>query len=283
VRRAVEALTKHVAIKAREKNESKTSLFEEDEFISVTFTLKKAPVVQQLSLKPKRVKLAHPLYGEGSEICVIVKDPQKYFKDLFLQEGISVSKVIGISKLRKNYKTYEAKRQLCQSYDVFFADDRVIHYLQLLLGKAFLKRKKQPLLINLSKTKSAANEMNKARISTTFVMGSGTTSAVKVARTNMTTEQICENIVAAVSRVAQLIPKKWKNIQAIHIKTNDSVALPIFNSLPLSPAKILANQRKPLKKKKKKKTTENKKDDLKEEGVAQENQQTNPESELDGK
>jgi ribosome biogenesis protein UTP30 len=38
----------------------------------------------------------------------------------------TVSKVIGVEKLRKKYKQYEAKRLLCSSYDVFLADERCV-------------------------------------------------------------------------------------------------------------------------------------------------------------
>ena len=45
-------------------------------------------------------------------------------------------------------------------------------------------------------------------------------------------QQHVDNIMAAADGVAARIPKKWANIQALHIKTPDSVALPIFASLP---------------------------------------------------
>ena len=34
------------------------------------------------------------------------------------------------------------------------------------------------------------------------------------------------------SGVANRIPRGWRNIQAVHIKTADSVALPIYHTLP---------------------------------------------------
>ena len=55
---------------------------------------------------------------------------------------------------------------------------------------------------------------------------------VKVAHTAMDADEMVDNIMAAADGVAARIPKKWANIQALHIKTPDSVALPIFASLP---------------------------------------------------
>ena len=57
-------------------------------------------------------------------------------------KDISHVTVIGVSKLRDNYKPYEAKRKLCASYDMFLADDRVVPLLPRLLGKKFYETKK---------------------------------------------------------------------------------------------------------------------------------------------
>jgi ribosome biogenesis protein UTP30 len=57
--------------------------------------------------------------------------------------------VLGISKLRNEYKPFEAKRQLCQMYDLFLADDRVVPLLPKLLGKKFYETKKKPAKVDL--------------------------------------------------------------------------------------------------------------------------------------
>ena len=48
-----------------------------------------------------------------------------------------VAKVIGVSKLKGKYEPFEAKRQLCNSYDLFLADDRVVPSLPKLIGDCF--------------------------------------------------------------------------------------------------------------------------------------------------
>jgi ribosome biogenesis protein UTP30 len=50
--------------------------------------------------------------------------------------------VLGVSKLRSNYKTYEARRKLFKSFDLFLADRRVLLLLPALLGKPFYEKKK---------------------------------------------------------------------------------------------------------------------------------------------
>ncbi|KAF0514589.1 ribosomal protein L1 [Gigaspora margarita] len=66
--------------------------------------------------KPVSIPLKHPLYDASTEICLITKDPQKTFKELVVSKNLKrIRKVIEISKLRKKYQPYEAKRQLCNS------------------------------------------------------------------------------------------------------------------------------------------------------------------------
>ena len=57
--------------------------------------------------------------------------------------------VISLRELKVEYKQFEAKLQLCNKFDLFLADDRIIRLLPQFLGKSFYKRKKIPLQINL--------------------------------------------------------------------------------------------------------------------------------------
>lgn len=47
-----------------------------------------------------------------------------------------------MKKLREKYRQFEQKRQLCDSYDLFMADERVLPMLPGLLGKTFFDKKK---------------------------------------------------------------------------------------------------------------------------------------------
>lgn len=57
-------------------------------------------------------------------------------------------------------------------------------------------------------------------------------SAIKVAHTAQTAEVAVENVVGAVAEITKIVPKGWSNIQSLNLKTTDSIALPIYNSLP---------------------------------------------------
>ena len=73
-------------------------------------------------------------------------------------------------------------------------------------------------------------------------------SAIRIAHTGMTAEEIVENISKAVAHIAKIIPRGWTNIQSLNIKSSNSIALPIHTSLPES-IEVIDNE--PAKKKRK--------------------------------
>lgn len=49
----------------------------------------------------------------------------------------------------------------------------------------------------------------------------------------MSDQDCVENIAAVVEAALEHIPKKWTNVQALHLKTANSVALPVYQTLPV--------------------------------------------------
>eukprot|EP00128_Syssomonas_multiformis_P008189 Colp12_sorted_trinity150504_noHs@17941 len=228
VEKAVKALMKH--IENASKTEGKAQLFEEESFIWLQIGLKKIPDTPK---RPYKIEIPNTLYAVGqTEACLFTKDPQKEYKALLQAQNVKgINKVIGVTKLKNKYKVYEQKRQLCGSYDIFLADERIIPLLPRLIGKSFFQKKREPIPVDLTK-KNLALELSKARDATYLYLGRGPCSSVKIALTTHTPKQVVENITTGVANLVQRIPKKWGNIQTIHIKTNDSVALPIYTSIP---------------------------------------------------
>lgn len=56
------------------------------------------------------------------------------FRHAFQEKKAGVKKVLGVSKLKSKYEPHEAKRALCNEFDIFLADDRVLPVLPKLLG-----------------------------------------------------------------------------------------------------------------------------------------------------
>ncbi|ORY15372.1 ribosomal protein L1 [Neocallimastix californiae] len=230
-------------------------------------------------VKPIRIPLKYPIYNKDAEVCLITKDPQSEYKEMLKEQGITrINKVIGVTKLKKKYKPYEAKRQLCNSYDIFLSDDRVIPILPKLIGKSFYEKKKNPVPIKMRKgilLKEITNALN----STYYFINSGGCSSIKIGLTNQTPEEIAENIMYSINYIVEKVPGKWKNIQRLSIKTNKSISLPIYSSLPDEAKKI---EFEPIKKvDEDEKDEENEEDEKDEENNDEENEEEDGEDDDD--
>jgi len=143
-----------------------------------------------------------------------------------------VKKVIGLDNLRKNYGRYDQRRELLSSYDLFLADDRIIPMLRSALGNKFIERKKFPVPLKLTKKEVLPLAVKRAVEATYMYQTRGTSMSVRAGNTGMPVDELVENFEAIVNGVAEKIPKKWKNILNISIKTTNSIALPFYSKRP---------------------------------------------------
>jgi len=194
--------------------------------------------------------LYDPTTNPASEICLFTKDPPKPsdsdaaalsnsaavppnpIKEILAANPVSgVTKVLAISKLRKNYHQFQDKRRLLSSYSLFLADAAIIPLLPPLLGVKFYEKKKQPVPVNLRQNADGIRrELMRARDSIYMFLSSGPSTAIRVARSSMSRAEALSNIDATLKQLASHIPKGWKNVQSVHIKTDTSIALPVYNS-----------------------------------------------------
>lgn len=140
-----------------------------------------------------------------------------------------MAKVIGLSKLKTKYESHESKRQLCNSYDLFVADERVLPSLPKLLGKTFFKKKKQPVPVKLT-GKDWGAQIRKACEATYLVLSSGSSLNIRVAKSSQTTKECVENVLAALEGAVERVPGKWGGLKSLYLKTAESVALPIYQA-----------------------------------------------------
>eukprot|EP00884_Botryococcus_braunii_P005373 jgi/Botrbrau1/14837/Bobra.0278s0007.1 len=232
-KKAVAALLKHAN---KGKQDHRQTLIDEDEFLYLGIQLKTTPHGPKKH-KPVCLPVPHSLYSfDGAEICLIVKDHKgeghKEAKQRVKEEKIArVSKVIGVSKLRTTYESFEAKRKLCTDFDLFLADNRILPSLPKLIGKTFFKKKKQPIPVDLRR-KEWGEEVQRALNATYMFLGHGSCLTIRFARSSFTEKQCAENLVAVLRAAVPHLPKKWSNVQNLFIKTANSVALPFYQSLP---------------------------------------------------
>lgn len=222
---------------------------DEDGFLYLLLTLKKIPP-KDLSKIPYKILLPHPLnsLAEGSlNLCLIIDDrpikspfritseaAQKRIKS----EGIPITKVLKLSKLKSEYNSFEARRKLFSSFDMFFADRRVYPLLPKYLGKQFYKKKRRlPVPLDLRQTNTTWKEqIENACNSSLLSFGSGTCNALRIGRCGLSNvmgnEEIIKNVFAAIGGIVEIVPKKWNGIRALHLKLSNSLALPIFEAIP---------------------------------------------------
>ena len=116
------------------------------------------------------------------------------------------------------------------AYDVFLADNRIFSLLFKKLGKAFLFKRGPPFPVNLSKPNLKA-ELNAAITSTHYRTSDTTSLSVRIGRLSMSSEDLLQNCLVVAKYLGKHVPKGWKEVKVLYIKTVTSVSLPVYNSL----------------------------------------------------
>lgn len=221
-------------------------------------------VTDKHNLKPRKIQLPHPLNTfQNTSICLITPEPQRQFKDAIAHPSFPtdlskrITRVISLKKLEAKYKSFEQKRQLRDSHDLFLADDRIISYLAPILGKTFYKstpkrpipitlapskpkEKKNPALPSTKKSKTQdcfttllapaqiAKEINRALSATTVHLSSSTNTAMKVGIASFAAEQVAENIEAVMAGLTEKNLVSWRNLRGVHVKGPNTMAVPVW-------------------------------------------------------
>ncbi|KAK0555618.1 proteasome-interacting protein cic1 [Tilletia horrida] len=227
-----------------------------DDILFLQLTLKRIPAPTTSApaafTKPIRVPLPHSLLQPNeASVCLIVKDPQREYKDLLTSLGIrSIARVVGVTKLKGKFAPFDARRQLMNDHDLFLVDERVVSLMPRLLGKKWMESKKPPIPVKLTHTRHLAEELDKAIGSTYYIPNRGTCLTLRIGSLAAhTPTQLVENLEAALpSLIQRLKPisssedgsvtteespdtrSRWNNVQAIDLKTGSSAALPIWTS-----------------------------------------------------
>lgn len=231
---AATALLAHTASGAGEDAMSDgdgESLELDEEFVYMAITLKTAP--KRAALKPRTVPLVHPIFEAGDDdVCLFVKDAREgEVRGIVAGEKVNaVSKVLGVTKLEKRYGTYEGKRELLGMFDLFLVDDSVAKLMPRLLGSAFVKNKKMPLVVRMDR--NIPNGIALALKSTAFAPGKGTTVSVRIAKASFSAEQIADNVGKAMDCISVASIGHWAAFQTISIRTAKTPCLPVFLSIP---------------------------------------------------
>ncbi|KAF2405052.1 ribosomal protein L1 [Trichodelitschia bisporula] len=173
-----------------------------------------------------------------------------------------IVKVVSMGKIKSKFRAFEGRRQLLAEHDMFLADERIVHMLPTVLGSTFYRsttkrpvpvcltgketwgkkdEKKDPLKPKPKRTKEEGGPptigapadvgaaIQKALDSTLVHLSQSPTTSVRVGWASWPAEHLVANVDTVVEGLtSRFIPKGWHNVRAIHIKTPDSAALPIW-------------------------------------------------------
>ncbi|KAK2876546.1 hypothetical protein Q8A67_020642 [Cirrhinus molitorella] len=231
VKKAVQALQAYL-----KSSSTSQKLFKNDgQPISLLITLWKIPRKPQTI----RIPLPHGLRTESGDVCLFTRDEPrmtseqtvKFYKNLLTVQGVkSDIEVIPFNMLKTEYKPYEAKRKLLGNFDLFLSDARIRRRLPSHIGKHFYERKKAPLSVNLQ-SKHLGRDMERLIMGTNFTVSTkGSCCMVRVAHSGMTADEMVENVMTTFSTISAKLAMTGKNIKIIHLKSQTSVALPIYSS-----------------------------------------------------
>ena len=153
---ATQALLQYTEKQKQDKlNAKKKDLLDSDEdAVAVWCSIGlKQVLTSNPKVKPVPLSIPHPFFRkEKASVCLFVKDPADHYRKLLEEKNVhSVTEVIGITQLKKEYQIFEAKRNLRKSHDIFLADDRIVPLLPKLIGKTFYESKRQPAVVDLKK------------------------------------------------------------------------------------------------------------------------------------
>ncbi|KAL1933233.1 hypothetical protein VTP01DRAFT_7323 [Rhizomucor pusillus] len=179
---------------------------------------------------PKRIPLKHALQTAGTRRCIFTRDSQKKYKQILVSKKIKgIHKVIGISKLRKDYSSIAKRRELMSEYDVFLVDKRIIHLLPDVLGKEVYKKRKEPMPFDFSAADLQKEVLAAAR-STYMHFNYGTCYALKIATTALNHFQAFENFINALPDIVKGVYGGSENIRSLQVKTAESASLPLYDA-----------------------------------------------------
>ena len=221
----------------------------------------KQHIVDKNRLKPSKIPVPHSLNTSPDlRICLITTDPQRAVKNVVADPAFPdqlksrITRIIGYTKLKARYKTFEQLRELASEHDIFLADDRIVTRLPATLGKVFYKgTSKRPIPITITdprrvktdkpkkskgdgaaapiSTSAFAKELDKAINAVPVSLRPGTLVAVRVGLASFKPEQLAENIASVVARLVEKhVVKGWRNVKGVHIKGQSSFAVPIWLS-----------------------------------------------------
>lgn len=121
-----------------------------DPLVYLNILLRDLP--KESNVKPSLVRLQKSLYPSSSpRFCLFVSNQfMQEYKDVLEDLDLPNWDIISFEELRTDYKTFKAKRELLEEYELFFCEGRIYMLIKKMLGRGFYQRKRFPFPIEFN-------------------------------------------------------------------------------------------------------------------------------------
>jgi len=229
--------------KEEEKKSEKSQLFETDQNFKISLKVTSIKIGDNRDKDMLRVRLPHKFLTADAEVLLVVKDLVNTkndfdqtindWKGLLAKHKVEgITEIMTYRQLRDENEEYEAKTNLYQRWDRILVDTRRQELIPDVLGKRFYRKKNRlPIYCNLSqglRNNDLKTEIENCLCTSLFpISNAGRDTAVIVGNTDLTPEQITENVQAAVELMEDQFPGGWMNVRNIYLHTHGT-SLPLY-------------------------------------------------------
>mmetsp|Transcript_31044 Transcript_31044/g.54506 ORF Transcript_31044/g.54506 Transcript_31044/m.54506 type:complete len:495 (+) Transcript_31044:247-1731(+) len=234
LRRAVKSLMHRLRVQGTRKAKARRSLLGGAEGIHLVIGMKKMYALHKHE-KARNIYIPHSLNPLDYGACLIVRECRgpkrvKFKKKMLLAAAKNVT-VIPLKTIRRKHGV-EYFERLLTHHKIFFADRRIWRNLYRIFGPMYFKRF-SPIPISLY-GKDWHLQCLHSGYTAQLTIHRSHSVGLRVGRTGMADELITRNVLAAANSIVRsLYPKKqWKAIKAMYLRTDNSIALPIFHKNP---------------------------------------------------
>ncbi|KAI8997775.1 ribosomal protein L1/ribosomal biogenesis protein [Pilobolus umbonatus] len=226
VKKAISALRQWV-----NKNEEEDQLISSDAGFYVDVSVK--TISAHEATKARRISVKHSLKEEGISVVLIAKNTEEETLKELKKANFVFDKIVSVKDFKVGeYRPFEARRKLSDSYDRFVVDDRIIHLVPQYVGKTFTKSLKYPMVpIDIVKG-NLKKEVESALHDTYLNLNGSNKCSVKIGDFSMKDSELYENFESAVPAICNIMTKnQWSQVQRVDVRHPRTPSLPVYYSL----------------------------------------------------